>query len=49
VIAAIPRSGPRPVRLFPVEDAEISDHLRHVESLGREAIWFRYLPQPAPA
>jgi DNA polymerase-3 subunit epsilon len=49
VITAIPRSGPRPVRVFPIEDAEMSDHLRHVESLGREAIWFRYLAQAAPA
>src|SRR5580704_6283123 len=48
-VALAPQYSDRPVRLFPVEDAEISDHLRHVESLGREAIWFRYLPQPAPA
>src|SRR6202789_1372620 len=26
VIGAIPRSAPRPVRLFPIEDAEMSDH-----------------------
>jgi DNA polymerase-3 subunit epsilon len=46
-IAAIPRSGPRPLRVFPVEDTETSDHLRYIEGLGREAIWFRYLAQPA--
>jgi DNA polymerase III subunit epsilon len=49
VIAAIPRSSPRPLRVFSIEHSEISDHLRHIESLGRDAIWFRYLAQPAPA
>ena len=49
VIAAIPRSGPRPLRVSPIEHSEMSAHLRYIESLGRDAIWFRYLAQPAPA
>jgi len=49
VVAAIPRSGPRPVRASPIERSETSAHLRYIESLGRDAIWFRYLAQPAPA
>src|SRR6185437_2711208 len=49
VVAAIPRSGPRPVRASPVERSETNAHLRYIESLGRDAIWFRYLAQPAPA
>ena len=49
VIAAIPRSGPRPLRVSPIEQSEMSAHLRYIESLGRNAIWFRYLAQPAPA
>ena len=49
VVAAIPRSGPRPVRSSPVERSETNAHLRYIESLGRDAIWFRYLAQPAPA
>jgi DNA polymerase III subunit epsilon len=49
VVAAIPRSGPRPVRASPVERPETNAHLRYIESLGRDAIWFRYLAQPAPA
>ncbi len=49
VVAAIPRSGPRPVRASPIERSETNAHLRYIESLGRDAIWFRYLAQPAPA
>jgi DNA polymerase-3 subunit epsilon len=49
VVAAIPRSGPRPVRASPVERSETNAHLRYIESLGPDAIWFRYLAQPAPA
>jgi DNA polymerase III subunit epsilon len=49
VVGAIPRSGPRPVRASPVEHSETNAHLRYIESLGRDAIWFRYLAQPAPA
>jgi DNA polymerase-3 subunit epsilon len=47
VIAAISRSGPRPARVFPVEHSEMGAHLRYIESFGRDAIWFRYLVQPA--
>jgi DNA polymerase III subunit epsilon len=49
VVAAIPRSGPRPVRASPVQRSETNAHLRYIESLGPDAIWFRYLAQPAPA
>lgn len=49
VIAAVTRSEPRPLRTRSVEHSEMSAHLRHVESLGRDSIWFRYLPQPEPA
>ena len=49
VVAAIPRSGPRPVRASPIERSETNAHLRYIESLGPDAIWFRYLAQPAPA
>ncbi|MBV9910178.1 MAG: DNA polymerase III subunit epsilon [Hyphomicrobiales bacterium] len=47
IIAALSRSGPRPARAFLVEPLEINAHLRYIESLGQEAIWFRYLAQPA--
>jgi DNA polymerase-3 subunit epsilon len=47
VVAATPRSSPRPLRLFPIEDTEMSAHVRYIESFGRDAIWFRYLLQPA--
>jgi DNA polymerase III subunit epsilon len=49
VIEAVARSGPRPLRERSIERSEISAHLHHIESLGRDAIWFRYLPQPSPA
>ena len=47
VVAAMSRSGPRPARAFAIEPAEMGAHLRYIESLGREAIWFRYLAQSA--
>jgi hypothetical protein len=46
-LAAISRFGPRPARAILVEHSEMSAHFRYIESLGREAIWFRYLVQPA--
>jgi DNA polymerase III subunit epsilon len=46
VVAVTPRSGPRPLRVFPIEHAEMSAHVRYIESFGRDAIWFRYLLQP---
>jgi len=46
VIAAMSRPGPRPARVIPVERSEISAHFRYIESLGEDAIWFRYLSQP---
>ena len=47
VIAAMSRPGPRPARVIPVERSEISAHFRYIESLGEDAIWFRYFSQPA--
>ena len=47
VIAVAPRSSPRPQRVSLIEDAEESAHVRYLESFGRDAVWFRYLSQPA--
>ena len=47
VVAVAPRSSPRPQRISLIEDAEENAHVRYIESLGRDAVWFRYLPQPA--
>ena len=47
VVAATPRSSPRPLRVFPIEHTEMNAHIRYIESFGRDAIWFRYLLQPA--
>jgi DNA polymerase-3 subunit epsilon len=47
IVAAISRAGPRPARVSPIEHAEVSAHIRYIESFGRDAIWFRYLLQPA--
>jgi DNA polymerase-3 subunit epsilon len=47
VVAATPGSSPRPLRVFPIEHTEMSAHIRYIESFGRDAIWFRYLLQPA--
>ena len=44
-----PRSSPRPLRVFPIEHAEVDAHVRYIESFGRDAVWFRYLVQPTPA
>ena len=37
----------RPRRLSSIEPAEASAHVRYIESFGRDAIWLRYLTQPA--
>ena len=42
-----PRSGARPRPRPPIEPEEASAHARYVQSLGDDAIWFRYLGQPA--
>jgi DNA polymerase III subunit epsilon len=47
VVAVAPRSSPRPLRMPRIEDAEENAHVRYIESLGRDAVWFRYLPQAA--
>jgi DNA polymerase-3 subunit epsilon len=49
VVALAPRYSERPARHSPIEPAEVSAHIRYIESFGSEAIWFRYLAQPTPA
>jgi DNA polymerase III subunit epsilon len=44
-----PRYVDRPRRLPSIAHTEASDHVRYLESFGRDAIWFRYLAQPTPA
>jgi DNA polymerase-3 subunit epsilon len=47
--ALAPRYGERPLRQSSIDPAEESAHARYIESFGPDAIWFRYLAQPAPA
>ena len=47
--ALAPRYSERPRRQSSIEHAEANVHFRYVESLGPDAIWFRYLAQPRPA
>jgi DNA polymerase III subunit epsilon len=46
-VALAPRYGERPRRLPSIEHTEARAHFRYIESLGGDAIWFRYLSQPA--
>jgi DNA polymerase III subunit epsilon len=48
-VALAPRYSERPPRRSPIEPAEVTAHIRYIESFGRDAIWFRYLAQPTPA
>ena len=45
--AFAPLYAERPRRLPSIDHAEVSAHVRFIESFGRDAIWFRYLTQPA--
>ena len=45
--AFAPLYAERPGRLPSIDHAEVSAHVRFIESFGRDAIWFRYLTQPA--
>jgi DNA polymerase III subunit epsilon len=45
--ALAPIYAERPHRLPSIDAAEASAHGSFIESLGQEAIWFRYLAQPA--
>jgi DNA polymerase III subunit epsilon len=47
VVAIAPRTSPRPLRISLIEHAEVNAHAHYIESFGRDAVWFRYLPQPA--
>jgi DNA polymerase III subunit epsilon len=46
-VVVVPRSSPRPLRISLIEDAEENAHAHYIEGFGRDAVWFRYLPQPA--
>jgi DNA polymerase III subunit epsilon len=41
--------GERVRRAHSIDHAEVSAHIQYLESFGRDAIWFRYLREPAPA
>jgi DNA polymerase-3 subunit epsilon len=47
VVVIAPSSSPRPPRISLIEAAEENAHARYMESFGRDAVWLRYLPQPA--
>jgi DNA polymerase-3 subunit epsilon len=47
VVAIAPRTSPRPLRISLIEHAEVNAHAHYIESFGRDAVWFSYLPQPA--
>jgi DNA polymerase III subunit epsilon len=47
VVAIAPRTSPRPLRISLIEHAEVNAHAHYIETFGRDAVWFRYLPQPA--
>ena len=46
-LAFVSRLRDRPRREFQIEREEESAHAQHIQTLGGDAIWFRYLPQPA--
>jgi DNA polymerase III subunit epsilon len=47
VVAIAPRSSPRPLRTSLIDHAEANAHAHYIESFGLDAVWFRYMPQPA--
>jgi DNA polymerase III subunit epsilon len=47
VVAVALPSRPRPQRISLIEAAEENAHAGYMESFSRDAVWFRYLPQPA--
>jgi DNA polymerase III subunit epsilon len=44
VVAIAPRF-PRPLRISLIAHAEANAHAHYIESFGRDAVWFRYMPQ----
>ena len=46
-VALIPRLGERLRREFQIEREEMIAHAKYIQSLGGDAIWFRYLSRPA--
>ena len=47
VVAIAPHSSPRPLRISQIEHAEATAHAHYIEDFGPDAVWFRYMPQPA--
>ena len=47
VVAIAPRTSPRPLRISLIEHDEEDAHARYIDGFGRDAVWFRYMPQPA--
>jgi DNA polymerase III subunit epsilon len=47
VVAVALPSSPRPQRISLIEAAEADAHARYMESFGRDAVWLRYMSQPA--
>ena len=45
-VALFPRLGERLRRQFQIERAEEAAHVQYIQTLGDDAIWFRYLPRP---
>lgn len=45
-VAFFPRLGERLRRHFQIERAEATAHAQYIQTLGDDAIWFRYLPRP---
>jgi DNA polymerase III subunit epsilon len=46
-VVAIASRSPRALRISLIEHAEANAHAHYIESFGRDAVWFRYMPQPA--
>jgi hypothetical protein len=46
-VALAPRYGERPERRSSLEIGELGAHSRFIQGFGRDAVWFRYMPEPA--
>jgi DNA polymerase-3 subunit epsilon len=49
IVDLAPRYRERPQRQLAIDAVEAAAHVQYIESFGRDAIWFQYLPQPTPA
>jgi DNA polymerase-3 subunit epsilon len=45
-LALFPRMAARIRARLPIQHEEMSAHAQYIQSLGDDAIWFRYLPRP---